>query len=381
VASSGCGAAGESVVVASATTAILTTQASGAVRLGGQLTDTATLTGGASPTGTVTFSLFGPNDPTCAGPRISTPAKATGGSRSVTSNPVVPGAPGTYRWVASYSGDANGPAVVGTCGDANESTTVSAAQPTLATSTPGIVAIGGVSSDTATLTGAIAPTGTLRFDLYGPNDPNCRSSVFAATATVNGNGAYASGPFTMTAQGAYSWVVTYSGDTNNLSATSPCQSETVVVPPPTATSAGPNPVTTPTVAAPVPPTITQVCAGVEAQVDTQLPGQTISSALRRGFSFGLSAPASIEVRLVLRAKDPATGAFVSLANFLLHVSAPVTAVQADNGLGANYARRARTFLGVSERAKAALLVFKVVHCRPDKQLFSAESVGILSLAP
>ncbi len=373
VAVSACGAAGESVVVGPATTAVLTTQASGGVRLGGQLTDTATLSGGASPTGTVTFRLFGPADPTCASPAVFTSAKATGGGRSVTSSPFVPGAPGTYRWVASYSGDANGGPLGGACADANESTTVSPAQPALATTTPATGVTGGLASDTATLTGGIAPTGTLRFDLYGPNDPTCSSPIFRATATVNGNGAYASGPFTLAAPGAYSWIVTYGGDANNLSATSPCQSEIVVVAPAT---------TAPPVAAPPPaPTITQVCAGVEAQVDTELPGQTISTALLRGFSFALSATASIEVRLVLRAKDPATGSFVSLTNFLLHVSTPVTAVQTDNGLGANYARRARAFLAASERAKATLLVFKVVHCRPDKQLFSAESVGLLSLAP
>ena len=376
---SGCGAAGESVVVGPAAAAVLTTQASAGIRLGGQLTDTATLSGGASPTGTVTFRLFGPADPSCAGPAVFTTAKAMGGSRSVTSNAFVPGATGTYRWVASYSGDANGPPVGGTCADTSESVTVSAAQTTLATSTPAAVAIGGVSSDTATLSGGIAPTGTVRFELYGPNDAACRSPIFAATAPVSGNGAYASGPVTLTTQGVYSWVVTYGGDANNLSATSPCQSETVTVagatPPPATTS-------TPAVAAATPAlTITQVCAGVEAQVDTQLPGQTISSALQRGFSFSLSAQASIEVRLVLRAKDPASGSFVSLTNFLLHVSTPVTASQADNGLGANYARRARAFLAASERTRDTLLVFKVVHCRPDKQLFSAESVGTLSLAP
>ncbi|MEA2372874.1 MAG: hypothetical protein QOH12_3268 [Solirubrobacteraceae bacterium] len=383
-AASACGAAGESVAVGSAGegTTVLTTQASGGVRVGGQLTDTATLSGGASPTGTVTFSLFGPQDPRCAGPAIFTSVKATG-SRSVTSNPFIPGAPGTYRWVASYSGDANGAPVGGTCSDANESTAVSPAQPALATSTPPTVAIGGSSSDTATLSGGVAPTGTLRFELYGPNDPACSSPIFRATGTVNGNGAYVSGPVTLIAQGVYYWVAFYSGDANNLSAASSCQSETVQVPAATQTVTTPPTTTTP---APIPttpnaPTITQVCAGIEAQVDTQLPGQTISSALQHGFTFGLSAPASIEVRLVLRAKDPATGTFVSLANFLLHVSTPVRASQADNGLGANYARRARGFLMASERAAASLLVFKVVHCRPDKQQFSVESVGILSLLP
>jgi len=376
-ASSACGAAGESVVVSPSTAAALATQASAGGRLGGQLTDTATLSGGASPTGIVTFSLFGPQAPTCTGAAVFTSAKAINSSRSVTSSPFIPGAPGTYRWVASYGGDANVPPVGGTCADANESTTVSAAQPTLTTATPATVTSGTSSSDTATLAGGVGPTGTLRFQLYGPNDPTCSSPIFGATASVNGNGAYASGPFSLVAPGVYAWAVTYSGDSNNLPATSPCQSETVTVAPVTSTT--PTATTTTTPAAP--PTITQVCAGIEAQVDSQLPGQTISSDLQRGFSFGLSAPASIEVRLVLRAKDPASGSFVSLANFLVHVSTPITAHQADNGLGPNYARRARAFLVASERTAASLFLFKVVHCRPDKQPVSAESVGTLSLAP
>ena len=48
------------------------THASAPVAAGGTITDTATLSGGVNPTGTITFTLFGPNNPTCTGPAIFT---------------------------------------------------------------------------------------------------------------------------------------------------------------------------------------------------------------------------------------------------------------------------------------------------------------------
>src|SRR5205085_1181955 len=43
----------------------ISTVASGPVEAGGQLSDTATLSGGIAPTGTMTFRLFGPDDASC----------------------------------------------------------------------------------------------------------------------------------------------------------------------------------------------------------------------------------------------------------------------------------------------------------------------------
>src|SRR4029077_8784290 len=44
----------------------ITTTASGSVPVGGSIHDTAHLTGGFNPTGTITFHLYGPNDANCA---------------------------------------------------------------------------------------------------------------------------------------------------------------------------------------------------------------------------------------------------------------------------------------------------------------------------
>src|SRR5256885_6967542 len=58
--------ANESVVVTKASPAITTT-ASGSVAAGGSISDTAHLTSGTNPTGTITFNLYGPDDATCGG--------------------------------------------------------------------------------------------------------------------------------------------------------------------------------------------------------------------------------------------------------------------------------------------------------------------------
>lgn len=92
----------------------LTTTPSGNTPAGGSASDKATLTGANMPTGTMTFKLFGPGDTTCAHP-IATVTKPVSGSVT-SSGPVAVGGPGTYNWVASYSGDSRNMRVSGRCG-------------------------------------------------------------------------------------------------------------------------------------------------------------------------------------------------------------------------------------------------------------------------
>jgi hypothetical protein len=85
--------------------------------------DTFTLSGGFNPTGTVTFKLFGPSNPTCSGTSglvfpaqtVTLSGTATGGTAS-TSNTTHVSAAGTYRWLATYSGDTNNSATSSPCG-------------------------------------------------------------------------------------------------------------------------------------------------------------------------------------------------------------------------------------------------------------------------
>ena len=186
------------------------------VTLGGAILDTATVSGGDNPTGTVTFNVYGPNDATCANPPVFTSADRpiTGGQ--ATSAAFMPASAGTYRWIATYNGDANNVPVSGQCGDANETSTVAQITPALSTSATGTVTLGGSISDTATLTGGSSPSGTVTFNLYGPNDATCSNPpVFTSANRPITGGQATSAAFTPTSTGTYRWIATYNGDANN----------------------------------------------------------------------------------------------------------------------------------------------------------------------
>lgn len=109
----------------------ITTQVSAAqVAVGGSVTDTATVAGlAASPDrGSLVFSAYGPNDPTCAGQPAYTsneiPVTAAGNGVYTSAPAFRPTAPGTYLFVVDYSGDSGNDAFATTCGDANETVTV-----------------------------------------------------------------------------------------------------------------------------------------------------------------------------------------------------------------------------------------------------------------
>jgi hypothetical protein len=103
----------------------LSTSGSAPVTLGGAIRDTAVLSGGSSPTGTIAFSLYSAGDSNCSKAlrRFRVPVS---GSGSYVSPPVTPATAGSYQWVANYSGDANNESLPGSCGDPTERSTVTA---------------------------------------------------------------------------------------------------------------------------------------------------------------------------------------------------------------------------------------------------------------
>ena len=107
-------------------TPTLTTTAPATSLDGQPMFDTALLAGGVSPGGSMTFTVYGPNDTTCSNPPAFPPMTTpVSGDGSYPSAPVTPFAkPGLYRWVASYSGDTNNNAVTTLCGAANETVNV-----------------------------------------------------------------------------------------------------------------------------------------------------------------------------------------------------------------------------------------------------------------
>src|SRR5260370_42709855 len=102
--------------------------------------------------------MYGRNDAPCATP-TGTNTKPVAGNGNYTSDPFAVAAAGTYRFIASYSGDANNNGAATACNDPNESTAVTKASPTLTTTASAGVAAGGTVSDTASLERRGAPGG------------------------------------------------------------------------------------------------------------------------------------------------------------------------------------------------------------------------------
>jgi hypothetical protein len=107
----------------------LTTQATPSATLGEPISDTATLSGGDNPTGTITFHLW----PSLEDCNNSANEVDTGLSPvTVDGNDTYPSgdvdttnlALGTYYWTADYSGDANNDAVPSECNAPNEQSVV-----------------------------------------------------------------------------------------------------------------------------------------------------------------------------------------------------------------------------------------------------------------
>jgi len=219
------------VVVGRGATSITTTASPDTVLGAGALIDRAMVSGRVNPgAATVGFSLYGPGDATCSGPPLlRTPNMAypvAGGT--VTSAAFTPTQPGTYRWIASYSGDANNLPSAGTCDDATQATVVAVAAPTIATTaSAGIVLGAGTLSDSATVSGRINPLegATIAFRLYGPGDQTCTGAPVYESPNVAypvAGGAVTSAAFTPTQAGTYRWIASYSGDVNNLARAGAC---------------------------------------------------------------------------------------------------------------------------------------------------------------
>jgi hypothetical protein len=242
----------EPAVITAASPAINTTPTRGGP-VGTIIGDSATVTGGFQPTGTVGFKLYPPSEPTCDGSPVSSSTAALSNGKA-TSGTFATTAVGTYRWTANYSGDSNNKPAVSGC--TAEQVVVTQADPAI-TTTPSKGGVTGTAiSDSATVSGGNAPTGSVTFKLYGPTATTCAgtplfTSTIALTKATVGSGSF-SGTSTV---GTYSWTAAYSGDANNAAASSTCKAETVVItsppstPTPTPTPGGVLAITTPSTGA------------------------------------------------------------------------------------------------------------------------------------
>jgi uncharacterized repeat protein (TIGR01451 family) len=122
-----CGDDGETSNVGKQPTSIGT--AASSASNGDAIHDVATLSGAtANAGGTITFNLYGPsNTPDCSGDPIYTHTVDVNGPGDYNSGDFTPSGPGSYYWVASYSGDVNNQSSTGSCGDEGETSTIKAA--------------------------------------------------------------------------------------------------------------------------------------------------------------------------------------------------------------------------------------------------------------
>ena len=161
------------MVITQATPTIATTPSAGGPVGSTAISDTATVSGGFTPTGTVTFNLFAPGDTDLhrdPGVHLHQPAERRD-PPSATSGTFATTAVGTYHWTATYNGDANNTAVTSAC--TAEPVVITQATPTIATTPSAGGPVGTGISDTATVSGGFTPTGNVTFNLFAPGDTGC----------------------------------------------------------------------------------------------------------------------------------------------------------------------------------------------------------------
>jgi hypothetical protein len=199
---------------------IATNAASGTI--GGTITDQATLSGGSAPTGSIVWNIYSSNDKSCK-TSLGTVSESVNGDGPYTSPAFTPSTPGSYQWVATYSGDGSNFTSSTSCPDPKELSTVSPATPAISTTaTSGTV--GQPVEDVATLIGGDAPTGTITWNVYAAGT-GCATSLDTVTVMVSGAGTYTSPTYNPSTAGTYQWVASYSGDTNNAPVASACNDQ------------------------------------------------------------------------------------------------------------------------------------------------------------
>jgi Fibronectin type III domain len=107
---------------------VTTSVTASSVHIGQPTSATATIndgTNGTSPTGSLVFKLFGPNNPTCnLAPAFTSTYVPVTGAGKYSSPPYVVTSAGTYSWQVLYSGDSNNAPITTPCGASGGTVTV-----------------------------------------------------------------------------------------------------------------------------------------------------------------------------------------------------------------------------------------------------------------
>jgi hypothetical protein len=175
----------------------LATSAGDDVLLGSPITDTATLSGtanqpgtpainpttaGAAAGGTITFTLYGPNN--CSTVAFTSAAVPVSGDGTYGPVSFTPTAIGTYHWAATYSGslpNTLGTSHNGDCSDANEDVVVNPV-PSSMTSAQSFIP-----NDSATVSAAQggALAGSVKFEVFESSDCS-GTAIYTQTVSVSG---------------------------------------------------------------------------------------------------------------------------------------------------------------------------------------------------
>jgi hypothetical protein len=185
------------------------------------LFDSAVLSGGFSPTGTITFTLVAPGGGTVDTETVTVNGDGTYTTPTGYTLPTTAAVTGTYQWNASYTSGNGNNNDASDVDATDEQVPVSPASPAIATTPSPTSATLGTTTvtllDSAVLSGGYFPTGTITFSLVAPGG----ATVDTETVTVDGNGTYTTPtgytlPTTGTVTGTYQWNASYaSGNGNN----------------------------------------------------------------------------------------------------------------------------------------------------------------------
>ena len=192
---------------------ITTSQQPASATVGGSISDTATVSGGYNPTGTVTFTLY--SNPNGTGtPLYTSPASALSGG-TASSGSYTTSATGTDYWVATYSGDSNNTPHqrhVRRAGDRQRGQPDDHDDPAADQHHRGRI-------DLRHGDGQRRLQPERHRDLHAVQQPQRQrhAAVHQPREPLSG-GTASSGSYTTSATGTDYWVATYSGDSNNNTA-------------------------------------------------------------------------------------------------------------------------------------------------------------------
>jgi Ca2+-binding RTX toxin-like protein len=209
----------------------LTTAAGGSIVIGtgDKLSDSAVLSGGLNPTGTISFTLASPGNSSVYTNVVTVNGNGTYDT-SAGSNPGghLPTVAGTYTWQATYSGDANN--ATATDDGQDESQTVAGAPTTttITSDTPDPTVVGqAVLVSYSVVSGAGTPTGNVTVT---DGTSSCTATVAAGQCSI-----------TFTTAGLKSLTATYAGDSSFSGSTSAAEPHQVNAADTTTTITSDNP--------------------------------------------------------------------------------------------------------------------------------------------